>query len=117
MAYNKFITKDNKVNLKLRDRTDIATKVNENDVAIVKNYDLKEDHSDSDTGFTYEFIRISYFNKYLEIHMKKNLIDSSVHKYRLKRYVDPAHRICAKPDRRALSRKKSGSKNIPNRNL
>ena len=31
-----------------------------------KNYDLTEDHSDSDTGFTYEFIRISYFNKYLE---------------------------------------------------
>ena len=31
-----------------------------------KNYDLTENHSDSDTGFTYEFIRISYFNKYLE---------------------------------------------------
>ncbi|MBR0342691.1 MAG: amidase domain-containing protein [Oscillospiraceae bacterium] len=31
-----------------------------------KNYDLAEDHSDSETGFTYEFIRISYFNKYLE---------------------------------------------------
>ena len=31
-----------------------------------KNYSLTENHSDSDTGFTYEFIRISYFNRYLE---------------------------------------------------
>ena len=31
-----------------------------------KNYDLTEDHSDSATGFTYEFIRISYFNKYID---------------------------------------------------